>query len=83
MTSQLIFENLLYHSSSQTLTEYLSICHFVSADVVCTCMVFLIQIIHSRVVDTAIVFPHRMGLPYKRALRTITAEFLHMQDHSR
>ena len=38
---------------------------------------FLLQIIHSKVVDTAIVFPHRLGLPYKRALRTITAEFLH------
>jgi len=35
------------------------------------------QIIHSQVVDTAIVFPHRMGLPYKRALKTLAKEFLH------
>lgn len=34
------------------------------------------QLVHSRVVDTAIVFPHRKGLPYKRALKTLMAEFL-------
>lgn len=27
-------------------------------------------------VDTAIVFPHRLGLPYKRALRTLMADYL-------
>lgn len=42
-----------------------------------TVSLYNLQIIHSRVVDTALVFPHRMGLPYKRALRNITAEFLH------
>ncbi len=28
------------------------------------------------VVDTAIVFPHRLGLPYKRALRNLMADYL-------
>ncbi|XP_058870872.1 RNA exonuclease 1 homolog isoform X1 [Acipenser ruthenus] len=35
-----------------------------------------LKLIHSRVVDTAIVFPHRLGLPYKRALRTVMADYL-------
>jgi RNA exonuclease 1 len=35
-----------------------------------------LQIIHSTVVDTAIVFPHRLGLPYKRALKTLMAEYV-------
>ena len=34
-----------------------------------------LKIIHSTVVDTAIVFPHRLGLPYKRALKTLMAEY--------
>lgn len=34
------------------------------------------QLIHGTVVDTAIVFPHRLGLPYKRALRTLMADYL-------
>lgn len=39
----------------------------------CLC---LSQLIHSTVVDTAIVFPHRLGLPYKRALRNLMADHL-------
>ena len=35
------------------------------------------QLIHSSVVDTAIVFPHRKGPPYKRALRTLMVEYVH------
>ncbi|XP_028403843.1 putative RNA exonuclease pqe-1 isoform X2 [Dendronephthya gigantea] len=35
-----------------------------------------LKIIHSTVVDTAIVFPHRLGLPYKRALKTLMAEYV-------
>ncbi|KAL5105399.1 hypothetical protein TcWFU_002938 [Taenia crassiceps] len=35
-----------------------------------------LKFIHSKVVDTSIVFPHRKGLPYKRALRTIVSEYL-------
>lgn len=34
------------------------------------------QLIHSSVVDTSIVFPHRLGLPYKRALRNLMADHL-------
>ncbi|XP_051950328.1 RNA exonuclease 1 homolog [Xyrauchen texanus] len=37
---------------------------------------FALKLIHSMVVDTAIVFPHRIGLPYKRALRNLMAEYL-------
>lgn len=34
------------------------------------------KLIHSSVVDTSIVFPHRLGLPYKRALRNLMADHL-------
>ncbi|XP_036378227.1 RNA exonuclease 1 homolog [Megalops cyprinoides] len=37
---------------------------------------FALKLIHSTVVDTAIVFPHRLGLPYKRALRNVMADYL-------
>ena len=33
-----------------------------------------VKMLHSVVVDTAIVFPHKMGPPYKRALRTLAVE---------
>lgn len=35
-----------------------------------------LRLVHGHVVDTAAVFPHRRGLPYKRALRTLMAEHL-------
>ena len=35
-----------------------------------------LKFIHSKVVDTSIVFPHRRGLPFKRALRNIVSEYL-------
>uniref|UniRef100_A0A673AK36 Exonuclease domain-containing protein n=1 Tax=Sphaeramia orbicularis TaxID=375764 RepID=A0A673AK36_9TELE len=35
-----------------------------------------LKVIHSSVVDTAIVFPHRLGLPYKRALKNLMADHL-------
>ncbi|XP_037943495.1 putative exonuclease GOR [Teleopsis dalmanni] len=35
-----------------------------------------LKIIHSSVVDTSILFPHRMGPPKKRALKTLCIEFL-------
>eukprot|EP00079_Xenopus_tropicalis_P012173 XP_002938865.2 PREDICTED: RNA exonuclease 1 homolog isoform X1 [Xenopus tropicalis] len=37
---------------------------------------FALKMIHPTVVDTAIVFPHRLGLPYKRALRSLMADHL-------
>ena len=38
--------------------------------------VFFSQLIHSKVVDTSLVFPHRLGPPYKRALRNLMADYL-------
>ncbi|XP_036874120.2 RNA exonuclease 1 homolog isoform X2 [Manis javanica] len=35
-----------------------------------------LKVIHSTVVDTALLFPHRLGLPYKRSLRTLMADYL-------
>ncbi|CAL4108463.1 unnamed protein product, partial [Meganyctiphanes norvegica] len=35
-----------------------------------------LKIIHDTVVDTSVVFPHKMGPPYKRALRNLASEFL-------
>ncbi|XP_041862564.1 RNA exonuclease 1 homolog [Melanotaenia boesemani] len=35
-----------------------------------------LKLIHSSVIDTAIVFPHRLGLPYKRALKNLMADYL-------
>ncbi|XP_067413686.1 RNA exonuclease 1 homolog isoform X1 [Emydura macquarii macquarii] len=37
---------------------------------------FALKLIHGTVVDTSVVFPHRLGLPYKRALRTLMADYL-------
>ncbi|MCJ8734680.1 hypothetical protein PDJAM_G00238070 [Pangasius djambal] len=37
---------------------------------------FALKLLHSTIVDTAVVFPHRLGLPYKRALRNIMADHL-------
>ena len=33
-----------------------------------------LKMLHSTVVDTSVVFPHKMGPPFKRALKTIAAE---------
>lgn len=35
-----------------------------------------LKLIHTNVIDTAHMFPHRKGLPFKRALRTIVAELM-------
>ncbi|XP_006898050.1 PREDICTED: RNA exonuclease 1 homolog [Elephantulus edwardii] len=35
-----------------------------------------LKVIHSTVVDTAVLFPHRLGLPYKRSLRNLMADYL-------
>ena len=32
--------------------------------------------IHGTVVDTSVLFPHRLGLPYKRSLRNLMADYL-------
>uniref|UniRef100_A0A1X7UNJ8 C3H1-type domain-containing protein n=2 Tax=Amphimedon queenslandica TaxID=400682 RepID=A0A1X7UNJ8_AMPQE len=36
-----------------------------------------LKFIHSTIVDTAIVFPHRRGPPFKRALKSLAVELLH------
>lgn len=35
-----------------------------------------LKLIHSTVVDTAVLYPHKMGFPKKRALKTICIEYL-------
>jgi RNA exonuclease 1 len=35
-----------------------------------------LKLIHRKVVDTSVVFPHKLGLPYKRALRNLMSEHL-------
>ncbi|KAL6487759.1 hypothetical protein MHYP_G00043850 [Metynnis hypsauchen] len=35
-----------------------------------------LKLLHSTVVDTSVVFPHRLGPPHKRELNSLTAEYL-------
>lgn len=42
----------------------------------CVCPAACPQVIHSTVVDTSVLFPHRLGLPYKRSLRNLMADYL-------
>lgn len=35
-----------------------------------------LKLIHKNVIDTSVVFPHKLGAPYKRALRNLMFEFL-------
>uniref|UniRef100_A0A8C3C3B8 Exonuclease domain-containing protein n=1 Tax=Cairina moschata TaxID=8855 RepID=A0A8C3C3B8_CAIMO len=37
---------------------------------------FALKLIHDTVVDTSILFPHRLGPPHKRALRNLMADYL-------
>lgn len=36
----------------------------------------VLKLLHSTVVDTSVVFPHKMGPPYKRALKFLAADYL-------
>ena len=36
----------------------------------------MFQILHNTVVDTSVVFPHKMGPPFKRALKFLAADHL-------
>ncbi|KAH9360532.1 hypothetical protein HPB48_009334 [Haemaphysalis longicornis] len=36
----------------------------------------VLRLVHGRVVDTAMVFPHYRGLPYRRSLRSLVGEYL-------
>ena len=40
---------------------------------ICYC---LLQLLHETVVDTSVVFPHKMGAPFKRALKFLAADHL-------
>ncbi|XP_057663544.1 RNA exonuclease 1 homolog [Diorhabda carinulata] len=35
-----------------------------------------LKIVHGMIVDTSVLFPHKMGLPHKRALRVLASEYL-------
>ncbi|XP_018320896.1 RNA exonuclease 1 homolog [Agrilus planipennis] len=35
-----------------------------------------LKIIHNTIVDTSVLFPHKLGLPHKRALRVLASEYL-------
>nr|CAI5850402.1 unnamed protein product [Callosobruchus analis] len=35
-----------------------------------------LKIVHSNIIDTAVLFPHKMGLPHKRALKALASEYL-------
>ncbi|XP_053462104.1 putative exonuclease GOR [Nycticebus coucang] len=37
---------------------------------------YALKLIHSSLVDTSLMFPHRLGLPYKRSLRSLAADYL-------
>ncbi|XP_062455943.1 RNA exonuclease 1 homolog [Rhea pennata] len=37
---------------------------------------FALKLIHDTVVDTSVMFPHRLGLPHKRALKSLMADYL-------
>ncbi|XP_075984323.1 RNA exonuclease 1 homolog [Anticarsia gemmatalis] len=36
----------------------------------------VLKLIHDTVIDTSVLYPHKMGPPYKRALRNLTSEYL-------
>lgn len=36
----------------------------------------VLKLIHDTVIDTSVLFPHKMGPPYKRALRNLSSEYL-------
>lgn len=35
-----------------------------------------LKLLHNTVVDTSVMFPHKNGPPYKRALKTLSSEYL-------
>ncbi|XP_008568131.1 PREDICTED: uncharacterized protein LOC103588262 isoform X4 [Galeopterus variegatus] len=37
---------------------------------------YALKLIHTSIVDTSVMFPHRLGLPHKRSLRSLVAECL-------
>ncbi len=43
---------------------------------VCIHLIFISKQYYLQIVDTSVVFPHRLGPPYKRALKTLSSEIL-------
>ncbi|KAI5942167.1 RNA exonuclease 1 [Manis javanica] len=37
---------------------------------------YALKLIHTSVVDTTVLFPHRLGLPHKRSLKSLVADYL-------
>uniref|UniRef100_A0A8D0E5T0 Exonuclease domain-containing protein n=1 Tax=Salvator merianae TaxID=96440 RepID=A0A8D0E5T0_SALMN len=37
---------------------------------------FALKLFHNKIADTSVVFPHRLGLPHKRALKNLVADYL-------
>ncbi|XP_023988640.1 RNA exonuclease 1 homolog [Physeter macrocephalus] len=37
---------------------------------------YALKLIHTSVVDTTVMFPHRLGLPHKRSLKSLVADYL-------
>lgn len=35
-----------------------------------------LKIVHNSIIDTSVLFPHKLGLPYKRALRNLASDYL-------
>jgi RNA exonuclease 1 len=35
-----------------------------------------LQILHSKVIDTAVLFPHYFGFPFRRSLKSLVAAYL-------
>lgn len=46
---------------------------------------FIWQLIHTSVVDTTVLFPHRLGLPHRRSLKSLVADHLQriIQDNGK
>lgn len=51
-------------------------CQTVTGYVIIDVAFAFFQLIHDTVVDTSILFPHRLGPPNKRALRSLMADYL-------
>jgi len=37
----------------------------------------VLQLVHSRVIDTSALYPHSTGLPYKHSLKKLAKDYLH------
>ncbi|XP_004631198.1 putative exonuclease GOR [Octodon degus] len=56
---------------SKLTTDSILIGHSLESDLL------VLKMIHPSVVDTSVLFPHPLGFPYKRSLRSLVADYLH------